>query len=68
MIDLDVQLLPDGSMRFLEFKDPLVEGSIQTYRSRPDLQEDLAETLVQRAEVARALPNCTISTLIPCSA
>jgi hypothetical protein len=54
-----VHLLPDGSMRFLEFKDPLVEGSIETYRSRPDLQQDLAETMIRRAETARSLPNCT---------
>lgn len=53
-----VQLHPDGTIEFHEFKDPLREGSVETYRSSPDLQAELLQTLTDRAEAARSLPGC----------
>jgi hypothetical protein len=53
-----VQLFPDGSIKFLEYKDPLRAGSVERYRSDLDFQADLLHTMLERAEAARSLPRC----------
>jgi hypothetical protein len=53
-----VQLLPDGSIKFFEYKDPLRVGSVETYRNSLDLQAKLLHTMLERAEAARSLPRC----------
>jgi hypothetical protein len=45
----------DLTLEFYEFKDPLKEGSVEAYRSNPDLRQKLADTMIRRAESARAL-------------
>jgi hypothetical protein len=53
-----VQLLPDGSIKFHEYKDPLRGGSVETYRGNRDWQADFLHKLLERAEAARSLPGC----------
>ena len=46
---------PDLSLEFFEFKDPMEAGSVETYRSRPDLELELVDTMKRRAEAAQSL-------------
>ena len=46
---------PDLSLEFFEFKDPMEVGSVETYRSRPDLELELRDTMIRRAEAAQSL-------------
>jgi hypothetical protein len=45
----------DLSLEFFEFKDPMETGSVETYRSRPDLELELRDTMIRRAEAAQSL-------------
>jgi len=50
-----VQFHDDETLEFFEFKDPLEKDSVETYRASESLRDELADTMIGRAEAARSL-------------